>query len=242
MKGKLWKKAASLVLAVAVAFTATAVTFPEQSVSAAEQTVYSDDMESAADGWSVAWTNETAGTESRAVNEWAVNNTTTWWSFTSSAEQNVTISRTVESVSTGSYSLSVDVGGGNASGTIAVTVGDTPYSKNIVLGAWDEFEKNIVEGIEVASDDTDIKIELSVQMQTDGWFDLDNIVLSKNVSEEEDKAEKVAALNTLITECSALLEENYTEDSWSALQTELAEAQAVHDDAANRTVEEIETA
>ena len=242
MKGKLWKKAASLVLAVAVAFTATAVTFPEQSVSAAEQTVYSDDMESAADGWSVAWTNETAGTESRAVNEWAVNNTTTWWSFTSSAEQNVTISRTVESVSTGSYSLSVDVGGGNASGTIAVTVGDTPYSKNIVLGAWDEFEKNTVEGIEVASDDTDIKIELSVQMQTDGWFDLDNIVLSKSVSDEEDKAEKVAALNTLITECSALSEENYTEVSWSALQAELAEAQAVYDDAANKTVEEIETA
>ena len=242
MKGKLWKKAASLVLAVAVAFTATAVTFPEQSVSAAEQTVYSDDMESAADGWSVAWTNETAGTESRAVNEWAVNNTTTWWSFTSSAEQNVTISRTVESVSTGSYSLSVDVGGGNASGTISVTVGDTPYSKSIVLGAWDEFEKNTVEGIEVASDDTDIKIELSVQMLAEGWFDLDNIVLSKSVSDEEDKAEKVAALNTLITECSALLEENYTKDSWSALQAELAEAQAVYDVAASKTAAEIEAA
>ena len=242
MKGKLWKKAASLVLAVAVAFTATAVTFPEQSVSAAEQTVYSDDMESAADGWSVAWTNETAGTESRAVNKWAVNNTTTWWSFTSSAEQNVTISRTVESVSTGSYSLSVDVGGGNASGTISVTVGDTPYSKSIVLGAWDEFEKNTVEGIEVASDDTDIKIELSVQMLAEGWFDLDNIVLSKSVSDEEDKAEKVAALNTLITECSALLEENYTKDSWSALQAELAEAQAVYDVAASKTAAEIEAA
>lgn len=78
-----------LAIALSAAMLLTGISVPELTAKAegedtgtTEKVVYLDDMESAAEGWTVTWGDEAAKkTEQRVMNEWANNNKTTWWKF-----------------------------------------------------------------------------------------------------------------------------------------------------------------
>ena len=204
--------------------------------------VYSDDMESEADDkWKVVWNPENdKSTVSRTKDQWAKNNETTWWSFkANSVENTVTISRTV-SVKAGYYVLSVEADGGNITGTLILNTADNKTTKEMSFGGWDSFTETKTGVLTVAAD-SDVTIQIQVDMQAAGWFDLDNITLTKAAAEdlEAEKNEAADDLNTLITACEALTESDYTSASWSKLQTALTSAKAVYKEKDNRTAEEL---
>ncbi len=203
--------------------------------------VYLDDMESAADGWSVVWTTtDTEYTEARKSSGGATNNTSTLWNFWSKDANTVTISRDV-AVTAGSYVLSVGADGGDISGTLTLRAGDATQSVNMSFGAWDNFTENATGALDVASDTT-ATIELQVTMQADGWFDLDDIRLTKQLSAEAEKTQAADALNAQIAACEALTAADYTTDTWNALQTALLEAKSVYADQDQKSVAELTAA
>lgn len=248
-----------LAMVLSAAMLLTGINFPAITADAAvvNQIVWSDDMETKTTeeaGWTVTWGNgeTTAGTENRAANAWAKNNTTVWWHFeTDAAADTLTLSHTVSALEAGAYKASVDVDGGNATGKIAVTtVSDVTASGNedvdtqtadITLGGWDEFVTTTTDVLNV-TETSDVTIKITFDSQTEGWFDLDNIKLIQEVDEEAVKAAAVTALGELISVCEALEEADYTSDSYAALQTAITEAKAVYDAAEEKTTDEITAA
>lgn len=211
-----------------------------------ESEIYKDDMEAEADSnWTVSWADGNEGSVSRATGgEWAKNNATTWWIFKSESEaRTVTISRNVSVENAGYYVLSVDADGGDITGSLTLSAGETQKTKEMEFGAWDNFVTTTTNSLALSANTT-VTIQIKIDMKSGGWFDLDNIVL-KTVSQEYVEAEKnavVTELADLITACQALTEEDYTADTWAVLQKELTTAQSVYNDAANKTLEEINEA
>ena len=201
--------------------------------------VYLDDMESETDDeWTIAWeTEDENSTESRAKNQWAKNNLTTWWSFKTTDANTVTLSRTI-SLKAGEYVLSVGADGGNVTGSVSLSVKDQSVSTDMSFGGWDVFTENKTDVLTV-SEAVDATIQVKVNMQAKGWFDLDDITLTQNLSDEEEKNEAAETLNTLITACDSLTESDYTSDTWSALQTALTSAKEVYEDKDNKTAAEL---
>lgn len=254
-KGKLQR---GLAMVLSAAMLLTGINYPSITAKAAEtgQVVFEDDMEDKSSqeaGWTIGW-DEAAeiGTESRAANEWAVNNKTKWWSFkTENAAQTVTLTRIVTGVETGNYKAFLDADGGNIAGTLSISVlegtevsgseGSVKQSKEIEFGEWDKFKTTVTEPLTL-SKTASVMIRITITTQAQGWFDLDNIKLTREMSDEEAKTAAVNSLKTLIDQCKALNASDYQAESWAALQTAISSAQAVYDDAANKSLAEIQAA
>lgn len=142
---KRWKKRiASAVLAAAMVVTQVGVwNYGKESVDAAENIIYADDMESEVEtGWNIIWKQESdTSTEQRKIDEWASNNKTQWWAFKSATENTVTITRNV-SVEAGRYLLLVDADGGKIDGQLSLIVENQKISKDMQFGEWDQFITN----------------------------------------------------------------------------------------------------
>ena len=246
-----------LAIALSAAMLLTGISVPQVTARAegegtgtTEKVVYLDDMESAAEGWTVTWGDEAAKkTEQRSTNQWAKNNKTTWWNFEASAITTVTFTRTIPALAAGKYKASVDADGkkpadnSDPSGTIKIAgAAENAVEANMTFGEWDDFKTSTTDVLTLP-ETSDITLTITVTTNiTEGWFDLDNIKLVQELSADESKTEEVNKLNALITQCQGLTESDYTADSWSALQTAITSAVAVKDAAESKTVEEIQAA
>ena len=210
------------------------------------ETEYLDDMESEADAfWTVTWENETGVTCSREPNEYAENNTTSWWVFklNNAPAQTVHISREI-TLAAGKYAASVESDGGNVnSGKIILSDGTTSKEAAMGFTAWDDWTTATTDVLDV-TEETTLTLTIEVSLMAEGWFDLDNVKVVP-VSEDEEaakKAQKVEELQALVAECGGLVESEYTADSWMALTTALDNANAVIADKDNKTIDEIAAA
>lgn len=90
------------------------------------------------------------------------------------------------------------------------------------------------------------KVGFLITASKDAWVCLDTLSLTKDASEEEQKAKAVSDLKDLITACKALKEDDYTADSYAAFQTALTSAKetydAVESDADSKTLAEVKAA
>ncbi len=246
---KHWKKrAVSLLMALAMVVTQIGVwNAGKESVQAAETStvIYSDDMENEVDDeWTISWEkNDDASTATRAGDEWAAKNKTIWWVFKSQKVANVvTLTRSVD-VESGSYTLAVDMTGGDIEGSLQLSDGTNSVSKTLVFGSWDNFQTTTTNVLTV-KEATALTVSIKVSMEQAGWFDLDNLVVAK-VSDESVNQEKNAAaekLNELIQEAKTLNVTDYTAESWSALQEVLTTAESVYKQKDEKTADEIKAA
>ncbi len=246
-----------LAIALSAAMLLTGISVPEmtakaegEDTGATEKVVYLDDMESAAEGWTVTWGDEAAKkTEERSVNEWSENNPTAWWHFEMNAITTVTFTRTISSLAAGKYKASVDADGkddakgSNPSGTIKIAgTAENAVEANMTFGAWDNFVTTTTDVLTLP-ETSDITLTITVATNiAEGWFDLDNVKLVQELSADESKTEEVNRLTALITQCQGLTEADYTAESWSALQAAITSATAVKDAAESKTTEEITAA
>ncbi len=144
-----------LAIALSAAMLLTGISVPELTAKAegedtgtTEKVVYLDDMESAAEGWTVTWGDEAAKkTEQRVMNEWANNNKTTWWKFEANAITTVTFTRTIPALAAGKYKASIDADGkkpadnSDPSGTIKIAgAAENAVEANMTFGEWDDFK------------------------------------------------------------------------------------------------------
>ncbi len=246
-----------LAIALSAAMLLTGISVPELTAKAegedtgtTEKVVYLDDMESAAEGWTVTWGDEAAKkTEQRVMNEWANNNKTTWWKFEANAITTVTFTRTIPALAAGKYKASIDADGkkpadnSDPSGTIKIAgAAENTVEANMTFGEWDDFKTSTTDVLTLP-ETSDITMTITVTTNiAEGWFDLDNIKLVRELSAEDSKTEEVNKLNALIIQCQGLNETDYTADSWSALQEAITSATAVKDAAESKTIEEVQAA
>lgn len=202
----------------------------KESVQAADSSViYSDDMENDADvDWDVVWKISEGVTVERSADQWASNNKTKWWVFKSPVENQVTITRKVP-VTSGIYTVSMETAGGNISGNIQIGEEKNTQSKEIVYGGWDDF-KTTTDTINIEND-SELTIQIEVDMQAEGWFDLDNFEVVKTSEEnsEDDSSDNSTEYNLQITADNTTVEAGDTVSLTAVLkkgQTEITDLEA----------------
>ena len=166
------------------------------------------------------------------------NNTTGYINIWSENEAEFVMSQEVTGLSAGTYTATVSIDGANdKTADLKFYAGDESTVLSTENG-WNNWSTFKVENI-VVDESGSIIIKIAGTLGAGYWFDVDDITLTKNLSDGEEKTEAAEALNTLITACEALTESDYTSDTWSALQTALTSAKAVYGDKDNKTVEEL---
>ena len=222
------RRVLSFLLALAMVVTQLGVwNVGKESVQAAEDSViYSDDMENDADeNWDVAWKTLEGVTVERSANQWAKNNVTKWWVFKSPVENQVTITRKIQ-VTSGSYIVSVDMDGGNVSGNIQIREENNTQSKELLYGDWDNF-KTTTDTVKVEND-SEITIQIRVDLQASGWFDLDNFSMVKALEDDND-TDNSTEYNLQITADNTTVEAGDTVTMTAVLkkgQTEITDLEA----------------
>lgn len=222
------RRVLSFFLALAMVITQLGVwNVGKESVQAAEDSViYSDDMENDADeNWDVAWKTLEGVTVERSANQWAKNNVTKWWVFKSPVENQVTITRKIQ-VTSGSYIVSVDMDGGNVSGNIQIREENNTQSKELLYGDWDNF-KTTTDTVKVEND-SEITIQIRVDLQASGWFDLDNFSMVKALEDDND-TDNSTEYNLQITADNTTVEAGDTVTLTAVLkkgQTEITDLEA----------------
>ena len=222
------RRVLSFLLALAMVVTQLGVwNVGKESVQAAEDSViYSDDMENDADeNWDVAWKTLEGVTVERSANQWAKNNVTKWWVFKSPVENQVTITRKIQ-VTSGSYIVSVDMDGGNVSGNIQIREENNTQSKELLYGDWDNF-KTTTDTVKVEND-SEITIQIRVDLQASGWFDLDNFSMVKALEDDND-TDNSTEYNLQITADNTTVEAGDTVSLTAVLkkgQTEITDLEA----------------
>lgn len=245
---KTWqKRIVSLLMALAMVVTQIGVwNAGKERVQAAEDSniIYSDDMEAEADGWVLSWDKQDDKSyATRTANEWAKNNKTKWWVFKSEQIANeVTVTRTVNAIS-GNYTISVDMDGGNIEGSIQLSDGTNNVSKTLIYGGWDSFQTTTTDVLTTKTN-AELTVTIKVSMQQEGWFDLDNIAITKVSDENLNQEKDVAAeeLKTLIQKAESLNQSDYTEESWNALQSVLKDAKTIYAEKDNKFTDELKEA
>lgn len=166
-----------------------------------------------------AWTFEGKGTSEEEdaywrtfVNEWAKNNTTTWYEACNHSDtaETYTLSQKVEGLVPGTYKASVEAAGGNDGGTLtaALTAGDQTVS--LTPTKWDVWDTYMTDTFAVdESGACDIVISISVK---DQYINLDNVKLwrqseagPKTVDCVQAISKKVAAGNTFTAPAQAVV-------------------------------------
>ena len=225
------RRVLSFFLALAMVITQLGVwNAGKESVQAADSSViYSDDMENDADvDWDVVWKISEGVTVERSADQWASNNKTKWWVFKSPVENQVTITRKVP-VTSGIYTVSMETAGGNISGNIQIGEEKNTQSKEIVYGGWDDF-KTTTDTINIEND-SELTIQIEVDMQAEGWFDLDNFEVVKTSEEnsEDDSSDNSTEYNLQITADNTTVEAGDTVSLTAVLkkgQTEITDLEA----------------
>lgn len=209
------------------------------TAKAAGTVVYSDDMEQAAAGWNI--TAAQAYTETRKTDAWATNNTTQFWNIYSATAQQLVLSRVVNQVSAGDYTLSVSEDGEKVTSVkAAISDGKTEKSTDFVPAGYNVWATHTTDALS-ATEGADITITVTVDFQEGGWLDFDDIILTKEDSVEDAASAARAELKTLIDSCSILSESDYKPDGWAAFEKALADANEIYA-AQGKTAEEINTA
>ena len=168
------------------------------------------------------------------------------WKLWSAETTKVSLSTTVENLSTGEYFLSfVAVGGEMTTENCKVFLkaSSQQNEKNIVINEWGGYDLTTTELFRLETDGS-ITIEMVYEMldtNGGGWCNLDDIVLYKKVTLEEKKAYELAELNTLIAACDTLNSANYSASTWTAFSSALETARAVAN-AEGSTLDDISTA
>ena len=166
------------------------------------------------------------------------NNTTGYINIWSENEAEFVMSQEITGLSAGNYTAMLSIDGANdKTADLKFYAGDESTVLSTENG-WNNWSTFKVENI-VVDESGSIIIKIAGTLGAGYWFDVDDITLTKNLSDGEEKTEAAEALNTLITACEALTESDYTSDTWSALQTALTSAKAVYGDKDNKTVEEL---
>lgn len=217
------------------------------SVQAAEATTTTYFDGSTMDGWSATWDPAEAGTNKTATDT-ASGNSTAYWNMWSSTATTLTLTRDITVTDAGYYSASIDAMGGpmNAS---TITITETDNTTNAATQAIEFYDYDTAAAngwptsttgkISVTANAT-VTITVVLDFPANGWGAIDNINLIS--SEDDGKASALADLQSLIDTCGTLDESAYKEEGWTALQTELSNANAVITDADNKTVDEINAA
>lgn len=209
------------------------------TAKAAGTVVYSDDMEQAAAGWNI--TAAQAYTETRKTDAWATNNTTQFWNIYSATAQQLVLSRVVNQVSAGDYTLSVSEDGEKVTSVkAAISDGKTEKSTDFIPAGYNVWATHTTDALS-AAEGADITITVTVDFQEGGWLDFDDIILTKEDSAEDAASAARAELKTLIDSCSILSESDYKPDGWAAFEKALADANEIYA-AQGKTAEEINSA
>lgn len=155
----------------------------------------------------------------------------------------VSMSQTIASLEAGSYTVTgYTKDTSKADGSIQGYFGDvTNVSKNphsIEQNNFTQFEFHFT--LDEAK--TDYKVGFLITASQGAWVCLDTLSLTKDASEDEQKAKAVSDLNDLITVCESLNEEDYTADSYAALRIALTSAKEIYAAEGSKTLAEIKAA
>lgn len=155
----------------------------------------------------------------------------------------VSMSQTIASLEAGSYTVTgYTKDDNNADGSIQGYFGDvTNVSENIhsiEKGNFTQFEFHFT--LDEAK--SDYKVGFLITASQGAWVCLDTLSLTKDASEDEQKAKAVSDLNDLITVCESLNEEDYTADSYAALRIALTSAKEIYAAEGSKTLAEIKAA
>lgn len=215
----------------------------EMAKAADGNLVTNGDFETDASGWVFTLggatykpTVKTAGTD-----KYMTNNTTGYINIYADSDAEFVMSQEITGLSAGTYTATVSVEGANdKTADLKFYAGEdsTQISTANGYNSWATYQ---LENIAV-DDNGSLIIKIAGTLGAGYWFDLDDITLTQNLSDEEKKNEAAEALNTLITACETLTESDYTSDTWSALQKALTSAKQVLTDKENKTAEELSKA
>lgn len=187
--------------------------------------------------WSTDWTGTAdtfRGKESAGVDgthAWEV-----WSSAGATGKSSLSLN-----LKAGNYTVSVQTIGTATQASGSISMYETADSSNkisapLVFESWDAYTKTTAKYLTL-SEDAAVTVELDMILPAGGCFTMDNIVVTK-VSDEDmaaailaEKQTALTALNTLITDCNNLVEDEWTADSYAALQTQLTTATSFYNTA-----------
>ena len=179
------------------------------------------------------------GDNAIAYNKWAADNTECGLGISYNGKTGtIRMYQTVASLEAGSYTV---IGYIKSATSIQGYSGDpSNVSKNIVEVKSDftQFEFHFT--LDEAK--SDYKVGFLITASQGAWVCLDTLSLTKDASEDEQKAKAVSDLNDLITVCESLNEEDYTVDSYAALRIALTSAKEIYAAEGSKTLAEIKAA
>ena len=166
------------------------------------------------------------------------NNTTGYINIWSESDAEFVMSQEVTGLSAGTYTATVSIDGANdKTADLKFCAGDQSTALSTENG-WNSWSTFKIENIEVEENGS-VTIKIAGTLGEGYWFDVDDVTLTQNLTDDEKKENAANALNTLITACDSLTESDYTSDTWSALQTALTSAKEVYEDKDNKTAAEL---
>ena len=252
MRKKRWKQIMAAALAATMIITSPGYAGGITQVRAESTNLFTDGDLGDDDGddiWSGTWkfgdeTWDIVGNNAIAYSEWAANSTSKGLGLSfNNAAGTFSMYQQIASLEAGTYTIT-----GYTKETCGKTTsiqGFAGETTNLsaescsVTSAFQEFSFSFT----IDETKTNYNVGLMITSEQGAWVCLDSLSLTKDASDEEKKATKLSELKTLIDACGALIQSEYKEASWSALQTALTEANTVYSaasaDASSKTLEEI---
>lgn len=201
--------------------------------------VTNGDFETDASGWTFTLGgSEYSPSVKNGADTGMTNNTTGYINIWSESEAEFVMSQEVTGLSAGTYTATVSIDGANdKTADLKFYAGDQSTALSTENG-WNSWSTFKIENIE-AEENGSVTIKIAGTLGEGYWFDVDDVTLTQNLTDDEKKENAANALNTLITACDSLTESDYTSDTWSALQTALTSAKEVYEDKDNKTAAEL---
>ena len=201
--------------------------------------VTNGDFETDASGWTFTLGgSEYSPSVKNGADTGMTNNTTGYINIWSESEAEFVMSQKVTGLSAGTYTATVSIDGANdKTADLKFCAGDQSTALSTENG-WNSWSTFKIENIEVEENGS-VTIKIAGTLGEEYWFDVDDVTLTQNLTDDEKKENAANALTTLITACDSLTESDYTSDTWSALQTALTSAKEVYEDKDNKTAAEL---
>lgn len=162
-----------------------------------------------------------------AYSSYAANNTKSGLGIYFNTDGTVSMYQTIADLPAGSYTITGYAKESNIGNTeLAVYTGaydQTLDEKATVNGQFQKFSFTFT----VDQDVTNYKVGFQITSAQGAWVCLDSLSLTERASDEEERAEALAELDSAVTACSNLQESYYRASSWSALQNALAAAETI---------------
>ena len=172
-----------------------------------------------------------------AYSSYAANNTKSGLGIYFSTEGTVSMYQTIADLPAGSYTITGYAKESNIGNTeLAVYTGaydQTLDEKATVNGQFQKFSFTFT----VDQDMMNYKVGFQITSAQGAWVCLDSLSLTERASDEEERAEALAELDSAVTACSKLQKSYYRASSWSALQNALAAAETIKEKADAATEE-----